>query len=73
VLEAVDDTTGLRPNVDWGLVMLADVMNLPEDAPMLLFALGRTIGWIGHAIEQYESGSMIRPTALYTGPDPSEM
>ncbi|MCI0712495.1 MAG: citrate synthase family protein [Chloroflexi bacterium] len=73
VLEAVDQISGQKPSVDWGLVMLSDVLTLPEDAPILLFALGRTVGWLGHAIEQYESGGMIRPTARYTGPDPAEM
>jgi citrate synthase len=34
---------------------------------MTIFAIGRTIGWIGHAIEQYELGTMIRPRARYTG------
>jgi citrate synthase len=36
-----------------------------------LFALGRTVGWIGHAIEQYRSGSLIRPRARYVGEQPS--
>ena len=43
---------------------------LPEQAPVLLFALGRTIGWIAHAIEEYASGQLIRPRARYTGPMP---
>jgi citrate synthase len=29
--------------------------------------MGRTVGWIGHAIEQYESVSLIRPRARYVG------
>jgi citrate synthase len=35
-----------------------------------LFALGRTIGWIGHAIEQYQENRMIRPRARYVGESP---
>ena len=34
----------------------------------MLFAIGRTIGWIGHAIEQYATGQLIRPRAKYVGP-----
>ena len=34
---------------------------------LTLFALGRTIGWIGHAIEQYRTGALIRPRAKYVG------
>ncbi len=59
-----------RPNVDFGLVALARTWRLPESAPLVLFALGRTAGWIAHAIEQYASGELIRPRASYTGPTP---
>ena len=58
------------PNLDFGLVALAQAHGLPEDAPLILFALGRTVGWIAHAIEQYASGELIRPRAAYTGPGP---
>lgn len=34
------------------------------------FAMGRTMGWIAHAIEEYASGALIRPRARYTGPAP---
>jgi citrate synthase len=59
-----------RPNVDFGLLALARTHRLPEDAPILLFALGRTVGWIAHAMEQYGSDELIRPRANYTGPAP---
>ena len=41
-----------------------------EQAPLVLFALGRTAGWIAHAIEQYAAATLIRPRARYTGPLP---
>ena len=59
-----------HPNLDFGLVAVAQTYRLPEHAPLVLFALGRTVGWIGHAIEQYTSGELIRPRARYTGPPP---
>ncbi len=31
------------------------------------FAIGRTIGWIGHAMEQYTTNQLIRPRAKYVG------
>ncbi len=62
-----------RPNLDFGLVAAARTYGLPDHAPLVLFALGRTIGWIGHAIEQYASGEMIRPRARYTGPSPEDI
>ena len=43
-------------------------LELPAGAPLTIFAIGRTIGWIAHAIEQYATGVMIRPRARYVGP-----
>lgn len=59
-----------HPTVDFGLVALARALDLPERTPLAMFALGRTIGWIGHAIEEYRSERLIRPRAAYTGEPP---
>ena len=56
-----------EPTIDLGLVALARNLALPPDGAITLFALGRTVGWIGHAIEQYRLGTMIRPRARYVG------
>jgi citrate synthase len=58
---------GERPTIDLALVTLARALNLPAGGALALFALGRTIGWIGHAIEQYQLDRIIRPRARYTG------
>jgi len=58
------------PNLDFGLTALAQVYGLPSYAPLVLFTLGRTVGWIAHAIEQYATNELIRPRARYTGPAP---
>jgi citrate synthase len=58
------------PNLDFGLAALAHVYRLPEHAPLVLFAIGRTVGWIAHAIEQTQTPHLIRPRAHYTGPPP---
>jgi citrate synthase len=58
------------PNLDFGLAAVARTYGLPNYAPLVLFALGRTVGWIAHAIEQYSTGELIRPRARYTGPAP---
>jgi citrate synthase len=60
--------TGHYPTVDFGLAALARAYRFPRGAPLALFALGRTIGWIAHAIEQYTSNELIRPRARYVGP-----
>lgn len=64
--------TGLRPNVDFALAAAATGLQLPQSAGLGLFIIGRTVGWIAHAIEQYESGTLIRPRARYIGPPPNE-
>jgi citrate synthase len=58
------------PNLDLGLAAVTRTYALPDRAPLLLFALGRTVGWVAHAIEEYASGQLIRPRARYTGPLP---
>jgi citrate synthase len=60
-----------RPNVDFALAATATALHLPRGAALGLFVLGRTVGWIAHAIEQYESGVLIRPRARYIGPPPT--
>jgi citrate synthase len=59
---------GERPTLDFGLVVLERVLNLPRGAALALFALGRTAGWIAHALEQYQLAHLIRPRAKYVGP-----
>jgi citrate synthase len=74
LIETVADAgfrlTGRRPNVDFALAAIAAGLGLPQTAALGLFVIGRTIGWIAHAIEQYESGLLIRPRARYFGPRP---
>ena len=59
-----------RPNLDFALASVARVLRLPPESGLTLFAIGRTIGWIGHAIEQYATGQLIRPRAKYVGVPP---
>ena len=72
VSEAAWELIEELPTLDLGLVTLARALGLPPGAPLAIFALGRMIGWIGHAIEQYEDGSLIRPRARYTGEGPRD-
>jgi citrate synthase len=68
--EAVQQTTGLAPNVDFALVAACEALRLAEDAPFALFAVARCAGWIAHAIEQGQTDALIRPRARYIGPEP---
>jgi len=56
------------PSIDFALSLLAHTCRLPPDAPLILFALGRCAGWLAHALEQVETGQLIRPRARYVGP-----
>jgi citrate synthase len=68
--DTVMSQVGQAPNVDFGLVAAGRILGLPSGAPLLIFALGRIAGWIGHIIEQYQADHLIRPRARYTGPQP---
>jgi len=60
-----------RPNVDFATVTIERVLGLPRDSALAMFLLGRTVGWIAHALEQAAHGGLIRPRARYTGPRPA--
>jgi len=70
IADAAESVIGELPNLDFALVAVARSLNLPRGAAVALFAIGRTIGWIAHAIEQYGQATMIRPRAKYVGPKP---
>ena len=65
--DAVAAHTGDEPNVDFALLALARAHGLPADAPFRLFAVGRSVGWAAHAMEQLADGTLIRPRARYVG------
>jgi citrate synthase len=64
--EAGEELLGEPVNIDFALAGLAVAFDLPSDAPLVMFALARTAGWLAHAMEQVESGELIRPRARYT-------
>ena len=66
--QSAADILGEKPNVDFALAAVTEIYGLPPDAPLFLFALGRIAGWLAHALEQVESGSLIRPRAEFTPP-----
>ena len=58
---------GELPTVDFALPLLAAACGLPDEAPFVLFALGRCVGWLAHALEQAQANRPIRPRARYVG------
>ena len=73
VARQVSEMTGERPNIDFALAALTRTLRLPAGAPLVLFMVGRAAGWIGHALEQYAAGNLIRPRARYVGVAPATM
>ncbi|KWH33441.1 excisionase [Burkholderia cepacia] len=67
MLDAGSALTGQKPSVDLALVALRRHLRLPVGAAFGLFALGRSIGWIAHGLEQRAQSDLIRPRAVYTG------
>ncbi|MBW9055840.1 citrate synthase [Rhizobium mesosinicum] len=72
VQQAGEEMVGDPVNVDFALAAMTAAFDLPEEAPIIIFALARTAGWLAHAMEQIESGHLIRPRARYIGPSPGE-
>ena len=67
LLDAADAVIGDYPNVDFALAALTAAYALPPEAPLTIFALARTVGWLAHMQEQINSSSIIRPRARYIG------
>lgn len=60
------DRLGQAPNIDFALAALAVLANLRRDATSTIFAIARSAGWIGHALEEYDEQPLrFRPRARY--------
>ncbi len=62
----------LDVNVEFYTALLLERLGIPRAGFTAVFAVGRSAGWIAHALEQQQTGSLIRPDARYVGPDPLE-
>jgi citrate synthase len=64
---AVHERCGELPNLDLALVAMRRALGLPRSSASIIFALGRSVGWLAHALEQQTQGELIRPRANYVG------
>ena len=69
MIEAAATLTGLQPSIDFTLAMLEQGLPLPAGGGLALFAVGRMVGWIAHALEQRADGQLIRPRAEHVPAD----
>ena len=58
-------------NVEYYAAVVLHLAGLPRTLFTPTFAVGRTIGWAAHILEQAEVGRIIRPSVRYVGPEPS--
>jgi len=67
LLEAMKRGGHPAPTLDAGLVTLCHCLELPPGSAASIFAVGRSAGWVAHALEQRAAGYLLRPRALYVG------
>lgn len=73
ITDVVSARTGLFPNIDLALAVMTAGFGMRPDSGEAIFAVARTAGWIGHALEEYDSTPLrLRPAGHYVGPDPSD-
>jgi citrate synthase len=57
---------------EFAFAAFAHGFGLVRGGGQAIFAVGRTAGWVAHAIEEHASPSPLRMRATYVGPDPAD-
>jgi citrate synthase len=69
VVDVMNREKNIVPNVDFPTAFIYYLMSLPIEIYTPIFALARISGWTAHMIEQLDNNRLIRPKALYEGPE----
>ncbi|BBZ08970.1 putative citrate synthase 2 [Mycolicibacterium doricum] len=60
----------IETNVEFWAAVILDFARVPASMMPAMFTCGRTAGWCAHILEQKRLGKLVRPSAIYVGPDP---
>jgi citrate synthase len=66
VAETVEELTGAGPDFIVPTVFLGKLLGLKGEE-LAVSTVGRMVGWIAHAMEQYQDHELFRPRAAYVG------
>jgi citrate synthase len=67
------ETHSMPPaGAEFAFAAFAHGFGLVRGGGQAIFAVGRTAGWVAHAIEEHASPSPLRMRAAYVGPDPAD-
>jgi citrate synthase len=58
----------LETNVEFWAAIVLDFAEVPANMFTSMFTCARTGGWSAHILEQKRTGRLIRPSAVYVGP-----
>ena len=72
-MQRLTAASGLRPNIDLALAALAHAAGMPRDAGEVVFSIARSVGWVAHALEEYDETPLrFRGQGHYHGPRPPQ-
>ena len=71
IVHVGESLTGRAPTFDMALALTTRRLDLPRDAAFALLTIGRTVGWLAHAMEQARSGSPFQPRLRYFDAGPA--
>jgi citrate synthase len=60
----------IETNVEFWAAVILDFAEVPPSMMPAMFTCGRTAGWCAHIMEQKRLGKLVRPSAIYVGPQP---
>ncbi|OYW81125.1 MAG: citrate synthase [Asticcacaulis sp. 32-58-5] len=70
ILQVGEDLTGRPAGFSLAVALLGRHLDLPKEAPFTLYGIGRSAGWLAHAIEQIASKSAPKARLRYIGKHP---